>query len=176
MYVRTKGKKNPKSYGTYVRRVLNWNEIFFLWKSYQGWIYFYVDSKHSLCKDTDTFSQKLYARSLVLTLRASIWFVYTLHQFCDLLFFNFRWEQASPVYRHNQFFVNYAFCNFVDSKHSICGHTPSFSEKIRVPTNTKKHLEEPKPLDWFSEKLKNPCQSIRDLTKIFHSCIIALKC
>ena len=31
-----------------------------------------VDSKHRLCIDTDTFSQKLYARSLVLTLRASI--------------------------------------------------------------------------------------------------------
>ena len=176
MYVRTKEEKNPKPYGTYVRSVLNWNENFFFRKNYQGWIYFYVDSKHSLCKDTDTFLQKLYARSLLLSLRAIIWFVYTLHQFCDLLFFNFRWEQASPVYRHNQFFVNYAFCNFVDSKHSICGHTPSFSEKIRAPTNTKNLLGEPKPLIDFLKKLINPCQSIRDLTKIFYSCIIALKC
>lgn len=39
------------------------------------------------------------------------------------------------------FFVNYAFCNFVDSKHSICGHTPSFSEKIRASTNTKNTWE-----------------------------------
>ena len=31
---------------------------------------------------------------------------------------------------HSHFFASYAFCNFVDSKHSICLYTPLFSPKI----------------------------------------------
>jgi len=54
-------------------------------------------------------------------------------------FFKLSRQQASPVYRHSPFFVNYAFCNFVDSKHSICLYTALFSPKI-VSADKRKNL------------------------------------
>ena len=72
-------------------------------------------------------------------------------------------QQAYDLWSHCIIFASYAFCNFVDSKHSICLYTTLFSKKIRVPTNTKNLLGEPKPLDRKSRF----CSIERQMKKIF---------
>ena len=113
-----------------------------------------VDSKHRLCIDTDTFLQKLYACSLLLSLRASIWFVATPGIFSS------RFEKINA---RTQLY-------FVESKHRLCSHTvifllsmlsvtsltasiafvytlPTFLRKSSVQTNAKTCWENPNPLN-----------------------------
>ena len=138
----------------------------------------------------------------IFTLTASIACVKTQTRFCKncmLALCYYHWEQAYDLSIHCTIFATCPFHKKLGSKQWLRVHTvtflrtmlsatsltasiafvytlPSFLRKSSAQTNAKTCWENPNPLIDFLKKLQNPCQSIRDLTKIFYSCIIALKC
>ena len=73
------------------------------------------------------------------------------------------------------FFAIYAFCNFVDSKHSICLYTPHFSPKIVSADKHKNLLGCGSPAETSAKQKHRPRRQPRQPPLEWKSAILLIK-